>query len=66
MLHVCVLFSFYNNCGYRNLNKVIAHQEGHYCAEEVTPSDSKATLVTYYQRRSYYRERVSEKGLALT
>ena len=39
---------------------------GHYCAKEVTPSNSKATLVARYQRRSYYRERASEKRLALT
>jgi len=39
---------------------------GHYHAEEVTPLDSNATLVARYQRRSYCRKRVSEKGLALT
>ena len=41
-------------------------QGGHYLVEEVAPSDSKATSVAHYQRRSYCRERASEKGLALT
>ena len=58
--------------GYRNLNKVFEPhvipmaEGGHYCAKEVTCLDSKATSVTRYQRRSYRRERVSERGLALT
>ena len=39
---------------------------GHYRANEVTPLDSKVTSVARYQRRSYCREKVSEKGLALT
>ena len=41
-------------------------QGGHYYVEEVTRSDSKATSVTRYQRRSYCRERISRRGLALT
>ena len=39
---------------------------GHYRVEEVTPSDSKATSMARYQKKSYCRERYSEKGLALT
>ena len=38
---------------------------GHYGAEKVTRSDSKATLVARQQRRSYCRERALGKGLAL-
>ena len=38
----------------------------HYRVEEVTRSDNKATPVARYQRKSYCRERVLEKGLALT
>ena len=58
--------------GYMNLNKVMAPrvipmaERGHYRTEEVTPSDSKATSVAHYHRRSYCRERVSKKRLALT
>ena len=61
-----------NFVGYMNLNKVIAPrvipmaERGHYRTEEVTPSDSKATSVAHYHRRSYCRERVSKKRLALT
>ena len=36
---------------------------GHYHTEEVTRSDSKATSVACYQKRSYYREKVSKRGL---
>ena len=58
--------------GYKNLNKVIAPrvipmaEGGHYHAEETTCLDSKAMSVAHCQRRSYCREKVSEKGLALT
>ena len=58
--------------GYGNLNKVIAPrvipmaEGGHYRAEEVTPSNSNATSVTRYQRRSYSREKDSARGLVLT
>ena len=38
---------------------------GHYGAEKVTRSNSKATLVARQQRRSYCRERALGKGLAL-
>ena len=56
--------------GCRNLNKVFVPRvvpmaEGHYHAVEVTRLDSKVTLVARYQRMSYYKERVSKKGLAL-
>ena len=39
---------------------------GHYRAEEAISLNSKATLVARHQGKLYYRERVSEKGLALT
>ena len=39
---------------------------GHYHVEDVTPSNSKDTSVARYQRRSYYKERVSERRLTLT
>ena len=38
----------------------------HYCVAAATHSDSKATSVAHYQRKSYSRERVSGRGLALT
>ena len=41
-------------------------KEGHYHTEEATPSDSKATSIVHYQGKLYCRERVSEKGVALT
>ena len=41
-------------------------EEDHYHTEEATPSDSKATSIVRYQGKLYCRERVSEKGVALT
>ena len=51
--------------GYRNLNKVFAPRAIP-MAKEVTRSDSKVTLVAHYQMRSYCRERVLGRELALT
>ena len=39
---------------------------GHYHAEEAISLNSKATSVARHQGKLYYRERVSENGLALT
>ena len=51
--------------GYKNLNKVFAPRVIP-MADEVTHLYNKATSVARYQRKSYCRERVSKKGLALT
>ena len=54
--------------GHKNLNNVLCatcriHGRGvHYRVEEAKCSDSKATSVTRYQKRSYRRERTSGRG----
>ena len=61
-----------NSVGYRNLNKVIASrvipmsQGAIIVPRRSHPQIVKATSVARYQRRSYCRERVSKKELALT
>ena len=58
--------------GYENSNNVIAPRvipmakEDCYPTEKATPSDCKSTSIECHQRRSYYIERVSRKGLVLT
>ena len=50
-------------------NRATCHTHGrggHYRAEEAISLNSKATSVARHQGKLYYRERVSEKGLALT
>ena len=51
--------------GHKNLGKVPVPRVVS-MVEEATRSDSKATSVARYQKRSYGRERVSKQGLALT
>ena len=41
-------------------------RRAYYHAKEATHSDSKATSVAHYQRRSCCWEKVSERGIALT
>ena len=61
-----------HSVGYRNSSNVIAPhvipiaEKDCYLAEEATPLNCKSTSIARHQRRSYYTERASGKGLALT
>ena len=72
MLCLFLKLFLFSLCGVREFKMkivprvILMAEGGHYCAEEITPSGSKAMSMARYQRRSYHGERVSRKGLTLT